>query len=77
MQLGTGGAQKYKAHARESVHRCNVCNKAFKSLPTPNQHTCWQHIGHVFVCKGCGKKFKTNTSSTDTKTFVKLLLFHE
>ena len=51
-----------KAHKRERVHPCNVCDKAFKSLPTPNQHTIWQHSGHVFVCKGCSKKFKTSNS---------------
>ena len=44
------------------VHLCNVCDKDFKSLPMPNQHIIWQNIGHVFVCKGCGKKFHTNIS---------------
>ena len=23
-------------------------------------HQIWQYISHVFVCKSCGKKFKTN-----------------
>ena len=51
-----------KALDRERVHPCNVCDKAFKSLKTPNQHTLWQHSGHVFVCKGCGKNFSRKSS---------------
>ena len=51
-----------KAQERERVHPCNVWDKAFKYLPTPNQHTIWQHSGHVFVFKGCDKKCKTNNS---------------
>ena len=55
-----------KAHKRErereEVHPCNVCDKAFKYMQMPNQHTIWQHSGHVFVFKGCGEKFKTNNS---------------
>ena len=47
---------------RERVHQCNVCDRAFQSLQTPNQHTIWEHSGHMFFCKGCGKKFKTNNS---------------
>ena len=34
---------------REKVHPCNVCDKAFKSLSTHNQHKIWQYSGHVFV----------------------------
>ena len=49
-----------KAHKRERAHPCNLCDKAFKYFETPKQHTVWQHSGHVFVCKGCGKKSKTN-----------------
>ena len=45
---------------RDRVLPCIVCDKAFKSLPTPNQQKLWQHSGNLFVCKGCGKKFKTN-----------------
>ena len=37
-------------------------NKAFKSLPTPIQHKICQHSSHVFVCKGCGKKFSPNNN---------------
>ena len=55
---------------RERVRPCNVCDKAFKYLPTPNQHKIWQHIGHVFVCKGCGKKFQINNSINRHKKFV-------
>ena len=51
-----------KAHKRERAHPCNFCDKAFKSLQTPNQDTIWQHSLNVFVCKGCDKKFKTNNS---------------
>ena len=51
---------------RVRVHPCNVCDKAFKSLRTPNQHTIWQHSGHVFVCK----KFKTNNSINRHKKLV-------
>ena len=47
---------------RNRDHLCNVCEKDFKSLPMDNQHIIWQHIGHVFVCNGCGKKFQTNIS---------------
>ena len=32
-----------KTQERERVHPCNVCDKAFKSLPTPNQHKIFQH----------------------------------
>ena len=49
-------------NTRERVHSCNVCDKAFKYLRTPKQHIICQHSGHVFVCKGCGKKFKTKNS---------------
>ena len=45
---------------RNRVHLCNVCDKEFKALPMHNQHIIWQHIGHVLICKGCGKKFHTN-----------------
>ena len=47
---------------RERVHPCNVCDKTFKSLQMPSQHKIWQHSGHVFACKGCGKKFNPNNS---------------
>ena len=46
------------------------CDKAFKSLPTPNQHKLWQHSGNVFVCKGCGKKFKANIITNRHKKLV-------
>ena len=32
---------------RERVHRCNVCNKAFKSLQMLSQHKIWQHSGNL------------------------------
>ena len=51
-----------KAHEIERVHPFNVCDKAFKSLRTSNQHIIWQHIGLVFVYKSSGKKFKTNNN---------------
>ena len=51
-----------KAQERERVHPCNVCDKAFKSLQMPSQHKIWQHSGHVFAGKGCGKKFNPNNS---------------
>ena len=41
-----------------------------QSLPTPNQHKSWQHSSHVFVCKGCGNKFKTNNSINRHKKVV-------
>ena len=51
-----------KAQERENFCLCNVCDKAFKSLQMPSQHNIWQHSGHVFACKGCGKKFNPNNS---------------
>ena len=33
--ISVGGGDK--AQERERVHPCNVCDKAFKSLPTPRQ----------------------------------------
>ena len=51
----------FKKHMKRVDH-CNVYEKAFKSLQMPNQNIIWQHSGYVFVCKGCGKKFKTNNS---------------
>ena len=60
----------FKKHMKR-FHPCNVGEKASKSLQTPNQHIIWQHSGHVFVCKGCGKKFKTNNSINRRKK-----LFH-
>ena len=51
-----------KAQERKRVHPCNVCDKAFKSLPMTSQHSIWQHCSHVFACKGCGKKFNPNNS---------------
>ena len=33
---------------------------------------CWQRSGHVFVWKGCGKKFKTNNSINRQKKFFLL-----
>ena len=56
-----------KAHNIERVQYCNFCDKAFKSLRTPNHHTIWQHSGYVFVYKGCGKKFKTNKINQHTQ----------
>ena len=40
-----GSVLRDNTHKRERVHPCNVCDKAFKSLQTPNQHTIWQHSG--------------------------------
>ena len=48
---------------------CNVCDKAFKSLQMPKEHTVLHHSGHVFVYKGCGKKFKTNNSTNRHQKF--------
>ena len=60
------------AHKREMVPSLNVCDKAFKSLKTPNQHIIWQYSDHVFFCNGCGKKFQTNNS---TNRHIKLFGF--
>ena len=50
-----------KAQEREREDSpCNVCDKASKSLPTPNQNKIWQLSGHVFVWQVCGKKFNPN-----------------
>ena len=54
-----------KEQEREKVHPCKVCDKAFKSLPTPNLHRIWQHSGHVFVCNVFVKEFKPLTLLTD------------
>ena len=54
-------------HTSTKHKLCNVCDKALKSLPTLHQHMIWQHIGHVFVCKVCGK---TNNSIKRHKKFV-------
>ena len=51
-----------KAHKRKRFQPCIESDKAFNSLRTPNQHIIWQHSGYVFVCKGCGKKFKTENN---------------
>ena len=51
-------------------HPCNVYEKAVKSLQTPNQHIIWQQSGHVFVSKGCGKKFKTNNRFNRPKKLI-------
>ena len=59
-----------KAQERERVHPCNVCDKAFKPWPTPDQHKMWKQSGHVFVCKACGKKFKTKNIINRHKKFV-------
>ena len=57
-------AFKTRIRFRKHMKRADPYNvkKAFKSLQTPNQHIFWQHSGPVFVCNGCGKKFKTNNS---------------
>ena len=52
--------QRTREREKEGVHPYNMFYKAVTSLPSPNQHKTWQHIGHMFLCKGCGKKFKTN-----------------
>ena len=36
----------------------------------PSQHKIWQHSGHVFACKGCGKKFNRNNSINRYKKLV-------
>ena len=59
-----------KKHKGESVHPCSVCVKSFKSLPILSQHTSRQHRGHVFVCEGCGKTFKTDASLNRHKKLV-------
>ena len=57
---------------RDRVHLCNVCDKDFKSLPTHKQQKIWQHIGHVFVCMGCGKKYHTKSSAYKHKKLLQL-----
>ena len=39
-------------------------------LQMPSQHKIWQHSGHVFACKGCGKKFNPNNSINRHKKLV-------
>jgi uncharacterized C2H2 Zn-finger protein len=51
---------KIEKHMGERVHPCKACDKCFKSVPMLNQHRSRQHGGHVSVCEGCGKRFKTN-----------------
>ena len=62
--------QSTRGRKRESVHKCNICDKTFKILQTPNQHKIQQHSDQVFVCKGCGKKFKTNNSMNRHKKIM-------
>ena len=52
-----------KAQERQRVHPCNVCDKAFKYLPTPNQHTIWQYSSHVVA-----RILRPTTASTDTRS---------
>ena len=59
----------FKKHMKR-VHPFNVCEKAFKSLQTPNQNIIWQHSSYVFVCRGCCKKFKTNNSINTPRKLI-------
>ena len=52
-----------RAGERERAHPCNDCEKAFKSLQTPNQHKIWQQSSH-------GKTFKTKNSINRHKKLV-------
>ena len=45
-------------------------------MQTPNQHIIWQHSSHMFVCKGCGKKLKTNNSINRSKKLFHFKLHH-
>ena len=56
-----------KAKERGRFHPCNVCDKAFKSFQMPFHHKIWQHSGHLLACKGCGKKFNSNSISRHNK----------
>ena len=71
-------SRKYKREReRERLNPCNVCDKAFKSLPMSSQHKIWQNISHLFVCKGCGKKLKTNnTPEFQYCLFIRLVSEH-
>ena len=62
VEMPFGEEKAPRERQRDRVHLCNVCDKDFKSFPMHNQHIIWQHFGHVFVCKGCGKEFNTNIS---------------
>ena len=55
---------------KKKVSPCNICDRAFKSLPTPNQHKIWQPLYHVFDYKGRGKMFKTSNSINRHKKIV-------
>ena len=61
---------KTEKHRGERVHPCSICEKCFKSLPMLNQHKSRHHGGHVSVCEGCGKRFKTNDSLKRHKMLV-------
>ena len=63
-----------KKHKGERVHPCSVCDPAFKSFPMLSQHKSQKHRGHVFVCEGCGKTFKTNDSCNRHKKLVCVIL---
>ena len=54
---GGEGQRGDKSEESERVYSCNVCDKAFKSLPMPNQYNIWQHSGHVFVLRTARVRF--------------------
>ena len=55
---------------RERVHPCHLCDKALESLPMPNHYKIFQHIGHVFVCEGSGKKWQFLTPPLPPRNLV-------
>ena len=67
-----------KAQERERVHLCNFCHKGFNSLQILSQHKIWQHSGHVFACKGCGKKFRKSfcTSPCGARTTIEDIILN-
>ena len=73
-EINVGAGWKQSETEGHRVHLCNVCDKDLKSLQTHNQQKICQHIGYVFVCMGCCKKFHTNISTHRYKKLLQIYL---
>ena len=62
VEMPFGEEKASRERQRQTGFTSVITDKDFKYLPMHNQHIIWQHFGHVFVCKGCGKEFHTNIS---------------
>ena len=53
-----------KAHKRERVHTCNVCDKAFKVLGTPEQHIFGSTVAMCLCSRVVARSSRPTTEST-------------